>query len=157
MTPLDTNQYHEPKLMETNITPIINTNEPKLMESNTRSIINMNEPKLMESHTRSIINMNEPKLMETNTIPIITTNEEKLMETNIINCEKKQDINIVKKKKQFEKQPDLQLPPGIDQIIGQMKAPMSGLENMMQSEDIAQREQFESDTKFQKSLFSMKL
>jgi hypothetical protein len=141
MTPLDTNQYHQPKLMESNTRPIINTNEPKLMETN----------------ITPIITTNEEKLMETNITPIITTNEPKLMETDIINCDKKQDIHVVKKKKQFEKQLDLQLPPGIDQIIGQMKAPMSGLENMMQSEDVAQREQVESDTKFQKSLFSMKL
>jgi hypothetical protein len=69
----------------------------------------------------------------------------------------KKEPTPIKKKKQFTKQPDLQLPPGIDKIIGQMKAPMTGVENMMKSAEIEEREQFESDVKFQKSLFSMKL
>ncbi len=64
---------------------------------------------------------------------------------------------IVKKKKQFTKQSDLQLPPGLDKIIGQMKVPMNGLENMMKLDDLAEQENFESESKFQKSLFSMKL
>jgi hypothetical protein len=81
----------------------------------------------------------------------------KLDETLSNPVNEKKEPTPIKKKKQFTKQPDLQLPPGIDKIIGQMKAPMTGVENMMKSAEIEEREQFESDVKFQKSLFSMKL
>jgi len=60
-------------------------------------------------------------------------------------------------KKQFKRQPELTLPKGIEQVMGQIKAPMNQLQSMIKSEEIANMEQEQNDANFKKQLFSMKL